>query len=75
MFDAWYVEPLSFEYCLVPVPPVAVTVISPSAAPLQLRSEPLYVFFVAPVIVSAGGAVIVTLVADVTQLLASFTRI
>jgi hypothetical protein len=45
-FEAWKVVPLSLEYVLVPVPPVAVTVISPSVAVAQLN-QPLYKVFTA----------------------------
>jgi hypothetical protein len=38
---AWYVTPLSFEYVNVPVPLLAVTVISPSVDVAQLNCDPL----------------------------------
>ena len=40
-FDACQVLPLSFEYCFVPVPPAAVTVIAPSVADGQEICAPL----------------------------------
>ena len=68
-------EPLSLEYVNVPVPPEAVTVISPLVEVEQLKSAPLYKVFTALLMVTAVGAVMVTEVGKETHRLASLTTI
>ena len=68
-------EPLSLEYVNVPVPPEAVTVIAPSVEVAQLKSAPLYKVFIALLMVTSEGAVMVTEVGKETHKLASLTTI